>query len=62
MPRPGLDTFNDDKMQTRNQGQSQNLYQEPKQEISDYDNNFDSFFDDIPDNSTIDNDWTYGVK
>ena len=49
-------------MQTRNQGQSQNLYQEPKQEISDYDNNFDSFFDDIPDNSTIDNDWTYGVK
>ena len=56
-------SFNDTKKyDTRNQNTTENFYQEPKEEIPDSGDYDFGYFDDIPDNSATDNDWTYGTR
>ena len=61
---PGLgSSYNDTKKyDTRNQNTTENFYQEPKEEIPDSGDYDFGYFDDIPDNSATDNDWTYGTR
>ena len=56
-------SYNDTKKyDTRNQNTTENFYQEPKEEIPDSGDYDFGYFDDIPDNSATDNDWTYGTR
>ena len=56
-------SYNDTKKyDTRNHNTTENFYQEPKEEIPDSGDYDFGYFDDIPDNSATDNDWTYGTR